>query len=294
MELYHLRTFVAVAEEGRLSRAAERLFTSQPAISAHVKSLEEELGVALFTRTPKGMVLTDAGRQLEGRARQALASAEAVLSNARNLRAELEGEIRLGVNTCIEYLRALDVCSALSRRHPSVQPQIIRSTSMVAPERLYSGELEGAFVYGDDDLDEIVRVEVAQASMYVVGPLEWRERVHGACWQDLAAMPWVWLTFECPIHNVALQSFSQRGLAPSVTMRADDEGTFLSLVRAGKGLALLREDEAVAAVQAGHACMWETEVARIPVSFCYWRDREGDRLVQALVTAVREVWLGGA
>ena len=61
MELYHLRTFVTVAEEGHLTRASERLFTSQPAVSAHIKALEEELGVTLFDRTPRGMQLTPAG-----------------------------------------------------------------------------------------------------------------------------------------------------------------------------------------------------------------------------------------
>lgn len=61
MELYQLKTFTAVAEENHLTRAAERLNTSQPALSAHIKSLEAELGVTLFERTPKGMKLTPQG-----------------------------------------------------------------------------------------------------------------------------------------------------------------------------------------------------------------------------------------
>ena len=75
MELYHLKTFVTVAEEGHLTRAAERLFTSQPAISAHIKALEEELGVTLFERTPKGMQLSPAGAQLLAQAQRTLAAA---------------------------------------------------------------------------------------------------------------------------------------------------------------------------------------------------------------------------
>ena len=70
MELHQLRTFVAVAEEGHLTRAAERMFVSQPAVSSHVKALEAELGVALFDRTPKGMRLTREGERLLGRARR--------------------------------------------------------------------------------------------------------------------------------------------------------------------------------------------------------------------------------
>ena len=67
-----MRTFVTVAEEGHLTRAAGRLFTSQPAISAHIKALEEELGVPLFVRTPKGMQLTKEGELLKAQAEKAL------------------------------------------------------------------------------------------------------------------------------------------------------------------------------------------------------------------------------
>ena len=68
MELYQLRTFAAVAEEGHLTRAAERLHLSQPAVSGHIKALEQELDVRLFERTATGMVLTEPGRQLLGHA----------------------------------------------------------------------------------------------------------------------------------------------------------------------------------------------------------------------------------
>ena len=64
MELYQLRTFAAVAELGHLTRAAEQLHISQPAVSAQVRALEEELGVVLFERSSSGMQLTPAGRQL--------------------------------------------------------------------------------------------------------------------------------------------------------------------------------------------------------------------------------------
>ena len=58
MEIYQLRTLLAVAREGSITRAFERLFLSQPAISAHIKAMEDELGIALFERTPRGMSLT--------------------------------------------------------------------------------------------------------------------------------------------------------------------------------------------------------------------------------------------
>jgi len=74
MELYQLRSFVTVAELGQLTRAAERLHVSQPALSAQIKSLEDELGTVLFERGAGGMALTPAGRHLLPQAERVLRS----------------------------------------------------------------------------------------------------------------------------------------------------------------------------------------------------------------------------
>ena len=76
MELYQLRGFAAVAETGHLTRAAERLHLSQPALSAQIKALEDELGVPLFERLPSGMELTPAGRSLLPEAQKVVAAAQ--------------------------------------------------------------------------------------------------------------------------------------------------------------------------------------------------------------------------
>src|SRR5512140_165363 len=78
MELNHLRSFVTIARFGHLTRAAEALHLSQPALSGHVKVLEEKLGVSLFDRTPTGMALTPAGERL-------VVEAEAILAAVAHL-----------------------------------------------------------------------------------------------------------------------------------------------------------------------------------------------------------------
>ncbi|HEY1407941.1 MAG TPA: LysR family transcriptional regulator, partial [Promineifilum sp.] len=68
MEIYQLRTFVTVARESSITRAWELLFLSQPAVSAHIKAMEDELGLVLFDRTPRGMGLTSHGVKLLAKA----------------------------------------------------------------------------------------------------------------------------------------------------------------------------------------------------------------------------------
>jgi molybdenum-dependent DNA-binding transcriptional regulator ModE len=96
MELYQLKTFVAIAKEGSLTRAAERVFTSAPAVSAQLKALEDELGVKLFDRTPRGMVPTEAGHSLLDEAERTLASAMRMRSAAEQLRGAAQGVVRFG------------------------------------------------------------------------------------------------------------------------------------------------------------------------------------------------------
>ncbi len=84
MEFYHLRSFVAVAQTGNLTQAAKRLYTTPPAISAHIKSLEAELATPLFIRSSKGMALTEKGQLLLTKAQVTLDSAVDLLNLAAN------------------------------------------------------------------------------------------------------------------------------------------------------------------------------------------------------------------
>lgn len=76
MSLAQIQYFVAVAEEGNVGRAAKRLRIAQPPLSRHIRSLEDELGTALFTRTPRGMELLPSGEVFLDRARKILAAVD--------------------------------------------------------------------------------------------------------------------------------------------------------------------------------------------------------------------------
>src|SRR5207237_3000722 len=95
MDIYQLKTFVAVAREGSITRASEVLHLSQPAVSAHIKAIEDALGLALFERTPRGMSLTHDGQRLLAKAEQALAVHQELMDEATRIKGHLTGTLRL-------------------------------------------------------------------------------------------------------------------------------------------------------------------------------------------------------
>ena len=292
MEYYHLRTFVAVAEEEHLTRAAERLNASLPAVSAHVRGLEEELGVALFSRTPKGMRLTDEGRVLLVEARQALAGVDAVLARAGELRREVTGVARIGLNNEAHRMRVPEFLAVMTRRHPRVELHLLDSSSPRILEHVRTGNLELGFVYDNivEPAHDMTLLSLEAVPMAVVGPTSWADRVCRASWEELAGLPWVWFSDRCPFQFLLERLFADRGLPLNKVMLGDNDATLRTLVAAGCGLTLLRRDDALEAAAAGELCLWSTDGLELGLSLVYRRDRAEERVIQAVVAAVTEAW----
>src|SRR5215468_7795599 len=113
MELRHLRYFIAVAEEGHITRAAERLGMQQPPLSQRIKAIERELDVQLFRRKPRGVELTDAGQAFLKNARAVLAQFNRTFETTRRTARGEEGEICVGITPTSSF-------------HPFV-PRVIRT-----------------------------------------------------------------------------------------------------------------------------------------------------------------------
>src|SRR6476646_10206813 len=103
MDLRHLRYFIAVAEEGHVTRAAERLGMQQPPLSQLIKAIERELDVQLFRRKPRGVELTDAGRAFLDNARNVFAQIERASEQAQRAARGEQGEISLGISSTAHF-----------------------------------------------------------------------------------------------------------------------------------------------------------------------------------------------
>ena len=179
MELYQLRTFVTVAEEGHLTRASERLHTSQPAVSAPYQGPEEEMGVPLFIRTPKGMVLTREGEILQARAQTALDTIDALYREASQLKDNVVGTARIGLHIDPQFLKIDGFLSHMRRHHPELDFHLLQRWSWQLPAAFKKGDLDGGFVYGDPGIAELEVIALRTFNVVVVGPADWGERMRG-------------------------------------------------------------------------------------------------------------------
>ncbi len=285
-----MRTFVAVAEEEHLTRASERLFVSQPSVSTHIKALEEELGVKLFTRTPKGMSLTSEGLALKPKAEAILAAAKDLLYQAKSMNKQLVGDVRLGLNTDSSFLKIPGLLRHLEENYPRLNIQLLQSLSGFIRQDLSSGKLDAGFIYGDSPHPSVVCLELCKVDLVVVAPAMWRLKMKQAELEDLAKIPWIWMFTHCPFCQMAEDLFVSQDLKPEKVLLADDEGLLRTMVAAGKGLTLMRRDFAEDAMRAGELCIWDKEPMSISSCFAYLGEREKDPIIQSVLRCVKLSW----
>ncbi len=137
-----LETFMRIAEEGSFSRAAEKLYVTQPAISKRIASLEESLETSLFDRIGKEVQLTHSGMILLERSKDILTAMDDCKTAIQNLNQNIEGTLKLGVSHHIGLHRLPPYLEEFSRAYPNVQLNINFVDSEKAYQLIQSGELE--------------------------------------------------------------------------------------------------------------------------------------------------------
>ena len=154
-DLRQLRTFVALAEELSFTRAAERLFVGQQAVSKSVRQLERELGVELVERTTHDVRLTAAGAALLEAGRPALAAADAAFAAAREAGQGLTGTIRVGVSPAVSPLDRQEVVDVLRRGAPDVSVSLLEVRPRDVRRLLRARELDLVLARTSDDAPNV-------------------------------------------------------------------------------------------------------------------------------------------
>jgi LysR family hca operon transcriptional activator len=169
LELRHLRYFVAVAEEGSLSEAARtRLHTAQPSLSRQLRELEDEVGVQLFERRPRGIVLTQPGMRFLEHSRDILARIDEAVNDTRGVRTVL----RVGSLPGLEP-EILPRVTQLAQAHaPGVEVRIASASSPRLVEQLRAGELDMAFMRQAEGATDLHFEQVGSHRIVVLLPAD--------------------------------------------------------------------------------------------------------------------------
>ncbi|MGO9566022.1 MAG: LysR substrate-binding domain-containing protein [Desulfomonilaceae bacterium] len=249
MELRHLRYFVAVAEERHFRRAAERLYISQPPLSQQIQALEQELGVQLFVRDRRSVVLTEAGEVLLRRARAVLESVANAATEAQQVgRGEL-GRLIVGFMSAAMLARFPLILQAFRATNPGVEVQLRQLPPKEQMEAVAAGHIDVGFLSIAPSSPRLMvhGVEINVESV-------WEEELVAAVSMDhgLASEP------EVPLHALSSYAFitlprapetgyydqiiqlcREAGFQPTIQQEVEQLPAALTLIAAGYGVGLM-------------------------------------------------------
>lgn len=288
MDIHQLKTFVAVAREGSITRASERLHLSQPAVSAHIKAIEDALGLSLFERTSRGMTLTHEGQRLLAKAEQTLSAHRELMDEATRIKGRLTGTLRLGAASNATRDAIGGIVALLSERCPDVEVALEHGTSLDILTGIRNGSLDAGFYNEAGEPDpELTTIEVSRFQIYVAAPPGIVAPSDPLDWRSLADVPWIYPTANTCCARTAERLFERERIRPKRILRVDREDVTRSLIANGTGVGLLHADTAREAEACGEVELLFESEASVRVLFALLASRAQDPLLTEAVSIVR-------
>lgn len=241
MEIRQFEAFVAIAETGSFTAAAERVSLTQSTVSQQIKALEEDLGEALFVRGGRGVRLTDAGEHLLPRARLILDSLDEIATAFKAAGRPSRGRLRVGAASMATAYLFAPLYERFIATHPNIQ-LLIRSTATTEEtlRQVVSGEIDVGFIAVPvSNASLVVEVVATDEVVLVVGPAHpWSAR-SSIDPLELEGQPMV--AFERGMsHRRTMDTlFAEIGVAPRIVSETNDPQMVKSLIEIGLGIALI-------------------------------------------------------
>lgn len=246
--------FVTVAREGSVSRAAEVLNLTQPAISHQIKRLGEETGIALFNRTPTGLQISHDGAAVLAKAERVLDAMSDFQLSARQRSGRISGKLRIGTIVDPEFIRLGRILARLRTEHPGIETELTHGVSGDVMTWLKRGQIDaGFYLCGPDDLatmgldseDPIHALKLTDFTYRVIGPVGWQTKIENADWPELAKLPWIGTPERSVHYRLLSKIYTDPADRLGVVARVDQEASMLEMVRSGIGLSLCRDSIAL-------------------------------------------------
>jgi LysR family nitrogen assimilation transcriptional regulator len=238
--LRQLRYFLAIAEAGALSRAAEGLNIAQSALSHHVAEIETTLGLKLFERKPRGVTLTAAGRRLHEHASAILSALSNAEQDVRTFTEAVSGPVSLGLSHTVIAMIGREVMSAVRERCPGVHLKLSEGLSPTLIERTFSGAIDISLAYNPPKDSRLVAEPLLDEDLYLVG----HPRLIGRSSSPIpfSAIPQgsVLGLYPVPASRAIIQAQILRNqIAPSPTLEVDSLIALRQALEEGLGCAII-------------------------------------------------------
>ncbi|GIF12176.1 LysR family transcriptional regulator [Actinoplanes teichomyceticus] len=263
MDLRQLEYFVAVAETGSFTRAAERVHITQSGVSAQIKALEHELGAELFTRGGRIARLTEAGSAALRHARAALDSTLDLRDAIDEVKGLVRGRLTIGMVTGCEVAPLFDALAAFHRDHPGIELELTEANSdrLIAGVRTGSLDIALAGLAGEPPEHLASRVIVSEPLVAMAVPGSEPAERGSVTVTGLRSYPVICLPVGTGIRDVLDRAVAATtGLRPEVALVATSPDTVAGLARRGLGVAVLS-----ASMAAGHPDLVAVPITGIPV-----------------------------
>ena len=243
VSLRHFRFFVAVAETGQVSKAAAALFTSQPAVTEAIKTLETDMGVKLFNRSPKGVTLTYEGAIFLQHAQTVLAAAVDAMLAPQQVQRDMAGELTLACTHTVAGYFVTPLLSRFRRIFPGIEVNLVEFERPEIERRVLSGEVDLAVCLlsplesGDRIETELLVRSKRRLWLPANHALLDRKSIS---LRDIQAEPYIMLAVD-DAEETTLSYFRNAGLEPNVVFRTTSMEAIRNVVAEGFGVTVLSD-----------------------------------------------------
>jgi LysR family nitrogen assimilation transcriptional regulator len=240
MELSQLRTLIQVAELGSLSKAADRMHIAQPALSRQMRMLEAELGVRLFARHGRGMVLTEQGREILKHATRVMAELEEIRAAASDAGTPLTGRIAIGFPPTVADIISVPLVAAFGKAHPQAELRLVGAYTGYLLDWLHRGEIDVAVLYDPHSARSLRSQPLLLENLFLIGPPEAGfSSARAIAFKELDGKRMLLPSTRHGLRTIVENCATEAHIALNVAVEADSYATLKDLVRHGHGWTIL-------------------------------------------------------
>lgn len=286
MELTHLRSFLKTAEEENITRAADALFLTQPAVTQHIRALEKELGVSLFDRTGRGVQLTPEGNALREYAKRSLAMLDEGKQVIADLQSGAAGRLSLGAGVTTSIFNLPKWLHLFQQEFPKVDVVVLTGRSAEIIEHIMNREVDLGFVTSPIEHSTLCTMGLYDEEIVLVAPPGHPLAGKVVRPEDISNAPLIMFPPGAGFREFLDRTLPEAGFHASIKMQTDSVEAIKSFVSVGLGLSFLPSSAVEAEIESGTLSRVQVENSN-PIerrtSIVYRTDRYLSRAAQGFL-----------